>query len=133
MLGGILGVIGMVTGLAKKADDSQTAQKILEGIDHLNLSDEEKIKYVIEQKKLDEAGENSIKSVTRRILAVIIIGTAFSFLWLAVIFWWFKKEFSDYILEILKLNIIIYPVSSVVIFYFGYYGITKIVEKFKGK
>ena len=87
MLGGILGFIGTVSGLAKKADDSATVQKIAEGIDHLNLSDEEKVQYVIEQQKNMAGDENSIRSVTRRIIAVSIVSTFLAFLWLAVIFW----------------------------------------------
>lgn len=133
MLIGILGFLGTVSGLAKKADDSKTVQKIIESVDNLNLSDEEKIKYVIEQKKLAEAGENSIRSVTRRILAVGICFTYLSFLWLAVIFWKWNKDFSDFLIEVLKLDIMVYSVSSVVIFYFGYYGLKKGIEAWKGK
>ena len=133
MLGGLLGLMATGLGLAKKADDSKTVQKLLEGVDHLVLTPEEKVKYIIEQKKLAEAGENSIRSVTRRVLAVIIIGTAFAFLWLAVIFWKFNKAFSDYLLEILKLDMVKHSVVAVVAFYFIYYGVGKSIEAWKGK
>ena len=131
MIGGLLGIGVSLLGLARKADDSKTVQKIAEGIDHLNLSDEEKVKYVIDQQKNLAGDENSIRSVTRRILAVGIVGTFLSFLWLAVIFWKWNKAFSDYLLEILKLPVVVNSVTAVVIFYFGYYGITKIAEKLK--
>ncbi|MCK5563704.1 MAG: hypothetical protein KAJ07_00520 [Planctomycetes bacterium] len=133
MLTGLLGLGASILGLAKKADDSETVQKLLEGVDHLNFTNEEKIEYIIEQKKLAEAGENSIRSVTRRILAVIIIGTAFAFLWLAVIFWKFNKPFSDFLLEVLKLDIVHRSVVAVVAFYFIYYGVGTAIDKWKGK
>ena len=133
MLTGILGVLGRLSGLARKADDSETVQKLIDGVDHLNLSPEETVKYVIEQKKLSEAGENSIRSVTRRILAVTIIGSVFAWLWLGVIFWWINQEFTKFIIEILKLDIVFYSATSVVIFYFGYYGLKKGIEAWKGK
>lgn len=128
---GIIGAIATALGLVRKADDSKTVQKILDGIDHLHLSDEEKIKYVIEQKKIMETGENSIRSVTRRILAVGIIGNFLILVDVAAVLYIVdadKKADS-----ILKLALVLATaVTAVVIFYFGYYGLTKIVEKFKG-
>ena len=133
MITGLLGVVAGGLGLAKKADDSKTVQKIMEGVDHLKLTPEEKVKYIIEQKKLAEAGENSIRSVTRRVLAVLIVGSAFTWLWLAVIFRRWSPDYSDFLLDVLKMDIVRQSVVAVVAFYFIYYGVGKSIEAWKGK
>lgn len=134
MLMGLLGIVAKGVGLISKVDKSPTAQKLLSGLDHLNLTEEEKVEYALEQAKLRaQEDENSVRAVVRRLLAIIIIGSIFTWIWLAVIFWWINKDFSDYILNILKLDLVFYSGTSVTIFYFGYYGLKKGIEAWKAK
>jgi hypothetical protein len=71
--------------------------------------------------------ESSIRSITRRILAVLIMGTFLSFLVGSAIAWPFIPAWSAFLLGLAKelSNLVL----AVAIFYFGYYGVKQIAGK----
>lgn len=71
-LAAIGGIVKTALGVVKVVDSSQTAQKVMEGIDHLNLTDEERAKYFLELQRL-ENDQNSERSKARRALALLWI------------------------------------------------------------
>jgi hypothetical protein len=103
------------------------------GIDKLFFTSEEKsqasldmIKLWIETQKVLR-DENSAKSITRRILAVLIIAANAVLAFGAAIVYHFSQDHALFILELIKEYSWI--TASVVIFYFGYYAVKQIVGK----
>lgn len=103
------------------------------GIDMMFFTDEEKSKISKEvmehwlkvQTALKE--ESSIRSFTRRILAVFFCGSFLLFLTMAAVAFPFIPGYAGYLLQLAdKLST---AVTTILIFYFGYYGVTKILEK----
>lgn len=122
----LAGLLGMVS----KVDNSKTIQKGLEWLDDRKFTDEEKSQYALDFARA-HANENSYQSVVRRFLASSIIGVWLLFLLGTAIVWPFWEEYSDRLYELA--GSMKFAVSAIIIFYFGYYGVTKIVDKFKGK
>lgn len=117
-------------GLVSKADNSKTIQKGLEWLDNRKFTDEEKAQYALDFAKA-HVNENSYQSVVRRFLASSIIGVWLLFLVGTAVAWPFYEKYSDRLYELA--GSMKFAVSAIIIFYFGYYGVTKIVDRFKGK
>jgi len=126
------------------------------GIDALFFTDEEKSAQSVKVMELRMAmvkslqGENSARSITRRILAIIIVGSTFLHLNLLALFiligtFWPKlvevapgqPKVSAYnwgmenILEVVKIE---FQISMLVVFfYFGYYGVKSVIGSVKDK
>lgn len=114
----------------------KAANGIIQGFDHLFYGDQEKAEFSIEVGKqvLDfvkaTLGENTLRSMSRRIIAVAITGQVLllSNIGVVLLFMKDKERFSS-ILELLK--VWWGPFLAVVIFYFGYYGFMRIFGKDK--
>lgn len=130
-------MFGFLKGLfaAPKAIDTglNIIEKGAEGIGKLIFTDQEKAE--LSQKtfetwlKVQEvtSSESSIRSVTRRILAVMILGTFLLFLLGAAISWPLIPAWSVFLLSLAKelSNLAL----AVAVFYFGYYGVKQITGK----
>jgi hypothetical protein len=125
-------VSGLFTG-SKAVDAVKTVTNAaIEGLDNWNFSDEEKAKYAkkmmgvwIEVQKAT-ANENSLKSITRRFLAVGIIYVYLFIVLLACLVYKLDSEYSAFLLEVARsLNYLVFPVS---VFYFGYYAWKNIIK-----
>jgi len=136
MLG--LGFITSLLGSKKGMDTvSSTLGHVASGLDKLHFSEEEKsdahmkgFDFYIEYMKT-QSDQSSVRSRTRRWLAVGIIGNFLVLLNTSAVLYivYDSKEKASHILELA--NTLSWAVSAVVIFYFGYYGIKKIVESAK--
>ena len=121
---------------------SKAAEKVLggavDGIDKLVYTDEEKAEFrgkladawIELQKTLGE--ETSVRGVTRRILAVAFSGFYLLASVLAIGFWPFYKEYSDFIWEVTN-GTHGYITLAIVAFYFGPYFLMQAFEKLTGK
>ena len=107
------------------------------GIDKLFFTDEEKAD--MSQKAFELwielqraiAGESSIRSITRRILAILIMGSFLLMLLAAAFIWIFNPLWSKFILEVAgNLSNLVLAIG---IFYFGYYAVGGVVRSFKAK
>jgi hypothetical protein len=104
----------------------------IKGIDALIFTEEEKAKFSQEVMKvwLDvqkvTANESSIRSVTRRILAVgFIISYLFLILAGCAVYKW-DPVYSQFLFDTaMSLNT---PVLTIIIFYFGYYAVSNIIK-----
>jgi hypothetical protein len=105
------------------------------GIDKLFYTNEEKAENALKlyQLWLDmqkaTAGENTAKSITRRILAIIILGTTITMALGACIVYPLNAVWAAFILSIMKE--LGFMTVSVVIFYFGYYAVKQITGEKK--
>lgn len=127
-----------VFGSAKKAGDiaEKVTVGIMDGIDAAWYTDEEKAADAQERRgswlKMMEAtaGENSIRSVTRRILAFLVIGPFMGLLICAAGLYKFDLKWAEFILSLLTeiSNIVL----GIVLFYFGPYEVGKL-NFFKNK
>jgi hypothetical protein len=108
----------------------------IKGIDALIFTDEEKANFSKEVMTLwldvqkVTANESSIRSVTRRILAVGFIA---SYLFLVLggcaVYKW-DVAYSQFLFDTaMSLNT---PVLTIIIFYFGYYAVSNIIKAKKG-
>jgi hypothetical protein len=103
------------------------------GIDALFFTEEEK--SVASQKTLDTwletqrvlINENTAKSITRRILACMIVGSFMLQSFIAIGLYRLDKEWSQMVLDIMKAEGTL--VATVAFFYFGYYGVKQIIGK----
>lgn len=138
-------MMGFLSSLfsSKKAVDSvpETAAKIVDGVisgvDKLFFTDEEKAE--VSQKAMDSIydfikstiGENSIRSITRRRLAVMIAGAFLFLLILGGLVFPYDKEWSAYLLDCAKaLSGLVLAVS---VFYFGPYQVGGMITAIRGK
>lgn len=84
-------------------------------------------KLALERVKL-ALNESSIRSITRRFLSFAIIGQAMFLTTVSgVLYLMGKVKDAAFILDLLKFWSV--PLSAVVIFYFGYYGVQQIIKK----
>lgn len=106
--------------------------KGVEGIGKLVFTDQEKAELSaktyetwLEVQKVI-ADENSIRSITRRILAVSIMSTFLFLLIMAAFTWPWMPAWSAYLLLLVKSlsNLVL----AVAVFYFGYYGVAKVIN-----
>lgn len=76
--------------------------------------------------------ESSVQAITRRFLSFAIIGQCMFLTEVAAILWLLgKTNDAGFMLDLLKFWAV--PLSAVVIFYFGYYGVTSIIKAKNGK
>lgn len=103
-------------------------------LDEAFYTDQEKATDVIttSQLALDRVkvalSESTVRSVTRRFLSFAIIGQAMFLTNIAAVLYLAGKIIdAKFILDLLKFWSV--PLSAVVIFYFGYYGVQQIIKK----
>jgi len=75
------------------------------------------------------ANENSIRSVTRRILAWFIMGTFILMVLSACVIWKIDSAWAEYIKTMMVDSQIGYLAMIVGFFYFGSYGIGTLIKK----
>ena len=125
-----------------------TAKNIVDGtisgIDKLFYTDEEKADNLAERIALHQKGfalwleaqkaligESSLRSITRRVLAVMIIGVFLLLLVGAAGVYLVNPEWSAFILTCARaLNTLVVAVG---VFYFGYYAVSGVVDHIKKK
>lgn len=130
-------VTSLFTGSSKAVDAvSNIANGAVSGIDALFFTEEEKAEFSKETMKVwlevqkVTAGESSIKSITRRLLACAFIAVYLIHLLGASIAYQFSKEYSTHLFNTAKsMNVI---VMTIVIFYFGYYAVSNVMKAKKG-
>lgn len=117
----------------------KATEKVLDGaisgIDKLVYTDEEKAeartKYLetwLElQKMLGE--ETSVRGITRRILAIMCVGTYIFLSLFSVAMWKFDKAYADFIWEVGNAGQYGYITLTIVAFYFGPYFLEKLIGK----
>ena len=69
------------------------------------------------------AGENSIRSITRRILAWMIMGSFIFLIICGCVIWKFDPEWAEYIKQIVVSSDLGYLALIIGFFYFGSYGL----------
>lgn len=120
------------------ASGPQAAEKVLDagikGIDALIFTDEEKAEM---QKKLGEQwieiqkvmlGETSIQSVTRRVLAVMTLGSFTALVLGAAVAYPFAVEYAKFLLDLAESQFG-WMALGVMGFYFGPYMVQRILKK----
>jgi hypothetical protein len=132
-----MGIASFFSGLFKapaKAVDivGDLASGAVSGIDKLFLTPEEKQDFSREVMKvwLDvqkvTAGESSIRSITRRLLAVSFCVVYLSLLITSCVVWHYNPDYSKQIFNVSQeLNT---PVLTIIIFYFGYYAVSNVIK-----
>lgn len=112
----------------------EVAKKGVGMLDEAFYTDQEKATDIIttSQLALDRVkvalSESTVRSVTRRFLSFAIIGQAMFLTNVAAVLYLLGKVTdAKFILDLLKFWAV--PLSAVVIFYFGYYGVQQIVKK----
>jgi hypothetical protein len=118
---------------------------IASGLDKLHYSEQEKSQMSLDTGKLvldihrANNDQNSIRSRTRRWLAVLIVGHFLAFLDIAALVYWRTEGTVEEKIIAAKffLGIAFGTLGTlaitVSIFYFGYYAISNVVGKIKGK
>ena len=117
----------------------KAAEKVLDGtiagIDKLILTDEEKQDFIHQagdqwlklQQMLGE--ETSVRGVTRRIIAIMCIGTYILLSLGSVAVWKWDQKYADFIWEVANAGQYGYMTLTIVVFYFGTYLVQKMVTK----
>ena len=110
----------------------KTVDGVIAGVDKLFFTDEEKSEA--SQKTIDTylefmklaTDENSVRSMTRRVLAVMILGSFLVMLVAAAIMWRFDPQWAGFVLGCAKSidNLVL----AIGIFYFGPYQLTKMFQ-----
>uniref|UniRef100_A0A6H1ZIS7 Holin n=2 Tax=viral metagenome TaxID=1070528 RepID=A0A6H1ZIS7_9ZZZZ len=127
-----MGLFSFLTTAPKVVDTGMDlAKQAANGIDALFFTDEEKsnaslkaVELWIETQKVLR-DESSARSITRRYLAVMIMGVNLFEGLAACGIYKFDLEWSKFILEMMQSQA--FMVGAVVVFYFGYYGFKQIV------
>jgi len=128
----------LFTSSSKVADIAdKIVDKSMSGIDALIFTEEERSNMAITrmtvwlevQKTLAE--ENSIRSITRRIVTILLLGL---FAWLLIgsaVLFPYNREWSDFLLSLARelSNLVL----IIAVFYFGWYGISGVVDAAKKK
>lgn len=130
-------ITGATTSAGKVVDTAcNVVDNTVSGIDKLFYTDEEKAeakKEMIAQ-YLDYVkttlGETSIRSVTRRVIAISIIGVWLLMIVSTIVAFFIGAEFVRFLLELL--DRMTFPVSSVIVFYFGPYMLSYLTKSFSG-
>ena len=131
-----MGILSWLKTSEKAVDTAADVVKNgMAAIDMVFYTDEEKVKdghkimdTWIEMVKAT-AQENSAKSITRRYLAVMIMGSFLLQAFTAIGLFRYDPEWSKFVLSIMGMES--FMVGSVTIFYFGYYGIKQLLGKKK--
>ena len=104
----------------------------IDGADKLFFTKEEKAEYLkqIGSSALDfvkaTANENTARSITRRIIAVVFVSLFALLLISAAIVYKIDLEYSKFLLDLAKEQNTI--VMTIVIFYFGYYAVGSVTS-----
>jgi hypothetical protein len=143
-----MGIFSIFSGekAAEKALDitDKATTGLINGIDKVFYTEEEKAETALKRaeialkvsdahiKLMETLGsENTVRSITRRYLAVMIIGTFLLLLVLSAAVW---KWFPDWAVHIFQVATTLSTLSTTVgIFYFGYYGLKEAFKAGKGK
>lgn len=126
-----MGFFGWLSGMkqADKAMDiaDKATTGLIAGVDALFFTEEEKSKASFEVTQAAirmievTQGEATVRSITRRVLAWLIMGTFLFLLLFGTLVYKWDAEWSKYCLDSAKaLTFLATPVG---IFYFGYYGV----------
>ena len=108
---------------------------IANGLDALHFSKEERAGVVIEISKtvVDYAkqtiNESSIRSMTRRVLALIFCGSFLYLLLFSAMVWRWNTEWAVHTFNCTKQ--LVNPVIAIIIFFFGSYGVGYFLDKKK--
>jgi hypothetical protein len=132
--------LGKLFGTEKAVEEGaktirESVDWIGRGIDAAIHTDEEKAAEFKELTQMrmgmvrDLQDQFAPRSVTRRILAVIVFSNFFLHLNLAVIFWYLGLS-TDFVLNVIEQEADL--VLLVAFFYFGYYGIKQAIKQAKG-
>ena len=131
--------LSVLTGAPKVVDMvSDTVKSGMGMLDNWKFTDEEKAKHGLMMTKAwleiqkTTASENSIRSVTRRILAWGIIGTFLSLVGFASMIYKWNAGWAVHIKQTIMDTQLGWLVISVGFFYFGYYGASALLKKKKG-
>lgn len=128
--------MGLLSTIFGSSSALKTAGDVIKnGVDMLDekkFTEEELSKAMLEytstwleiQKTI--ASENSIRSITRRIIAWMIIGLFLILIMASCIIYKFDNLWSSYILTIIETSKLGWLTTGVGVFYFGYYGVAKI-------
>lgn len=134
-----MGFFGWLTGVktADKAMDTinNLTDHVAGGLDQLFFTDQEKAQVSLETMQMHLAlikttmSESSIRSITRRVLAWLIMAGFLILILLAATIWKVDAEWAAFIFECAKQ---IYELVLMVgFFYFGYYAVSSVVKKAK--
>lgn len=117
----------------------KAAEKVLDGtiagIDKLVLTEEERLdarkSFIDSWLKLQAilGEETTVRGVTRRLLALLVVGTYVLLSIGAVAVWKFDKAFADFIWEVANAGQYGYMTLAVVVFYFGPYVFERLFGK----
>jgi hypothetical protein len=123
-----------IFGTSTKAVDTvaNIANGAVSGIDKLFFTEQEKAEFSaktmqvwLEVQKVT-AGESSIKSITRRLLAVAFIVVYLTLILASCIVWQFNPEYAKHVFQTAQtLNT---PILTIIIFYFGYYAVSNVIK-----
>jgi len=132
----VMGFWGWLTGVqtAEKAMDvaKEATTGLIAGVDALFFTDEEKSKASFEVTKAAiqmvtvTQGETTVRSITRRVLAWLIMGTFLFLLLFGAMIYKIDANWSAYCLNSAKA--LIFLATPVGIFYFGYYGVKALTK-----
>lgn len=131
-----MGILGTLFGMPKVV--GTVADTVLGGmtmLDEAFYTEQEKAENAV--KVMDTwlkiqgaiADENSIRSITRRILAWFIMGTFLFLVVSACVIWRFNPEWAEYIKTMLIDSQVGYLAMIIGFFYFGSYGLKSVLKK----
>jgi len=132
---GLMSIFGSVKVVDTVAD---TVKSGIEMLDEAFYTDQEKAAdagkimdtWLEIQKAI--AQENSIRSITRRILAWAVMGLFLILVLAACIIWKFDPAWAEYIKNIIIETQLMYLAMIIGFFYFGSYGLSTLIKKRKG-
>lgn len=130
---GILGKIFKSGG--EGLDPQKTFDTVASGLDKLFFTNEEKSEAAqkawdqwIEWYKLN-SDENSARSKTRRLLAIMFSAFFIALLAFAAVVYLVNSEYSAFLFELAKE--VLPMVAGILFFYFGYYAVNSVVKSTK--
>ena len=133
-----MGFLSMILGSKDTLDKADNIiNRTMDGIDHVFYTDQEKAEAHREGYKANieyaktQRDENSVRSVARRFIAIMVVGNFLALLNASVIMWKFDKEYARYIFDVAL--VLSTAVTMVLGFYFGYYAIKSIIKSARGK
>lgn len=136
----VIGGKALISGSGQGLDIANKAvDGIINGLDKLKFTEEEKFDAwkAVAQTHLavvkEAASESTTKSMTRRFLALILIGNYVFLSNVAAFGWLYKPAWSMYVLEICNDTILGKLTLWFGIFYVGYYGVSNIIDHAKKK
>jgi len=131
-----------IFGIFKKSDkDKLSPEKVFDtissGIDKSILTRQEKAGVVIKTLNTQlewfklTANENTVKSKTRRYIAVMFVAVFLLLLVFSAAIYKFDKDWAAHVWELSK-TIAPY-VGAISIFYFGYYAVNQVIDTMKSR